>query len=133
MIPRSPDLLTAWRGLLVAALPDADVGPKRPADVTNRQTPFVRITTVGGPWRWNALWFPRLVAETWAVTVLEARDIDATVAQVTADMAGFIGPNFYITEAVLDSQGADATIDGSPVVITQASLCVQVDPTPEGA
>lgn len=127
MRPRSPELLAPLRQLILARLPDVDVGPKRPANVENLARPFVRINNLGGPWRYVALWYPRLITESWAPTVLEARELDAEVALALADLVGYDGPDFYITQSELDSQGADSTIDGNPVVITQASLVVQVE------
>ena len=44
-------------------LPGVDVGPKRPANVENLSRPFVRINSLGGPWRYVALWYPRLITE----------------------------------------------------------------------
>lgn len=133
LVPASPDLLTPWADLLAAELPGVDLGTKRPSTVENLSRPFVRLLNLGGPWRYYQFWYPRLLTETYAPDKLEARTLDATVARVTASLAGTGGrpdgqPGFYITASDLDSQGADSEVDGIPVVLTQALLCVQVYP-----
>ena len=136
-IPLAPDLLSLWRARILADLAEAgivaDVGPKRPADTANLGGRFVRIMCLGGPWRARALWYPRLAAESWAPTVLQARELDAMVARATARLAGVEQPptadrvGFFISHCALDLQGADQSIDGHPLVLTTTEpLCVSV-------
>lgn len=135
LIPTSPDLLTPWRSDILSVLPGVDVGVKRPADVENLNRPFVRLVQLGGPWSFaHSVWEPRVLTEVFAPSAQEAHRIDATVARVTASLAGSGGkpgqpPGWYITASDLESQGAQSTIDGQPVVVTTAYLCVQVWPT----
>lgn len=137
-IPLAPDLLTPWRARILTDLATeglvADVGPKRPANVTNLQGSFVRIMCLGGQWRNRGLWYPRLATESWAPTVAQARHLDAVVARTTARLEGLrLSPTpanpagFFISSCELDTQGADSSIDGSPLVLTTTDpLCVQI-------
>lgn len=109
------------------------VGTKRPSTVENLTRPFVRLVVLGGPWRYYQFWYPRILTETYAPDKYQARRVDALAARATADLAGYgarpgTPDGFYITESTLDSQGADSEVDGIPVVLTQALLCVQVYP-----
>ena len=138
-IALTPDLLGHWRTKLLAALAEAevvaDVGPKRPHDVTNLDRRFVRIMCAGGPWRFRNLWYPRLIAESWAQTVAEARRLDAIVSRATRLLEGdrtiptSTSPGMFISSCELDVSGADQSLDGAPFVLTTTSpLCVQVTP-----
>lgn len=137
-IPRAPDILTPWRAQILAALAEAgiaaDVGPKRPASTTNLEGRFVRIMCLGGAWDARALWHPRLATESWAPNVLEARELDAIVAQATARFEGYeqlpipTSPvGFFVSSLALDLQGSDQSLDGAPFVLTTTeALCVSV-------
>jgi len=136
-LPLPPDILIPWRTKILASLAvhglTADVGPKRPADVVNLSQPFVRIMCLGGSWDHILLWRPRLAAESWAPTVVEAHRLEAVVAYATTLMEGFHLPStaevdgFRITQCSLALQGADQTVDGAPLVLTTTDpLCVQV-------
>ena len=138
-IPRAPDVLTPWRSRILQDLATegitAEVGPKRPAKVTNYEGRFVRIMCLGGPWRARALWYPRFAVESWAPTVNEARHLDSIVARATARMQGFEKPptptdpvGFFISHLALDLQGADESVDGHPFVLTTTEpACLQVN------
>ncbi len=135
-VPLAPDILTPWRAKILADLAaagvTADVGPKRPANVANLTGRFVRIMCLGGPWRARALWYPRLALESWAPSVLDARELDAIAARATARMQGYeqrptSETGFFISHLALDLQGADQSIDGHPLVLTTTEpLCVSV-------
>lgn len=135
----APDILSVWRRELLAALQvagiDASVGPKRPAETQNLQGLFVRIMCLGGPWRYRNLWYPRLAAESWAPTVVEARALEGVVSLATRSMEGLrepptpTNPGMFISSLELDLSGSDQSLDGVPFVLTTTNpLCVAVTP-----
>ena len=139
-IPTTPDILSPWRAALLAAFAEADltvaVGPKRPADTVNLDGRFVRIMCLGGRWSHRTLWHPRLAAESWAPSVLDAQRIEGIAAQTTRRREGrrFAptqnSPGFFISSLELELSGADQSIDGAPFVLTTTQpLCISVMPT----
>lgn len=138
-LPETPDILTPWRAALLAEFAtrgmDVAVGPKRPADTVNLDGLYVRIMCLGGPWRYRALWYPRLAAESWAPTILEARRLEGIVAYATRRLEGLRipstpdSPGLFISSLELELSGADQSLEGAPFVLTTTQpLCISVMP-----